>query len=123
MSQNIDNRSYVLKLALIALVVNVGHSVALPSYVHLHTDDEIRTSDFVMVNKPRLCTKHNSSNVLIAIKTSPKNIDQRNALRESWIPLVVNESIPYVFVMGMTTNETLLEELLNEDYEYGEKVV
>lgn len=57
----------------------------LPDYVHVHSATELRESDFVMLNKPHLCDAHPDKNLIIAIKTSPKNSEQRDLIRNSWL--------------------------------------
>lgn len=85
----------------------------VPGYVHLHNQDEIHESNFVLLDEPQLCPS-SSSNLLIAIKTSPTNRVQRDAVRQTWLVTAKQLNIPHVFVMGSTKDEKVLDSVLDE---------
>jgi hypothetical protein len=97
----------------------------LPDYVHLHTMEEIAETNYVLLDKFDICnsSENSSSGIIIAIKTSPMNRDQRNSLRKTWLVEVVEHRIPYVFVMGAPTDQELVEELLMEDKTHNDLLI
>ncbi len=97
----------------------------LPDYVHLHTMEEIAETNYVLLDKFDICnsSENSSSGIIIAIKTSPMNRDQRNSLRKTWLVEVMKHRIPYVFVMGAPTDEKLVEKLLMEDKTHNDLLI
>ena len=111
----------------LCLLIVFAHDVSsdLPSYVHLHTLDEIAETSYVLLDKPELCKSsgNNRDDLLIAIKTAPGNRDQRNILRQSWLIDVMEHRILYIFVLGATIDERLTEEILIEDRTYNDLII
>ena len=97
----------------------------LPTYVHLHTQDEVIEANHVLLDKPNLCDHHRTSqnNIVVAVKTAPSNGVQRNILRATWLRELVEYSIPYVFVLGSSIDERVVQALVAEDDMYKDLII
>ncbi|UJR11121.1 hypothetical protein I4U23_015303 [Adineta vaga] len=97
----------------------------IPNYVHLHTSEEIMETNYVILHKLNLCKdfQYTNSQLFIAIKSSTKNSHQRQLVRQTWLPEVLQYHIPYVFVLGSTNDGELLEKLLEEDKQYHDLII
>jgi len=97
----------------------------LPTYVHLHTPEEINETNYVILDKPNICNKTRSTedDLIIAIKTAAHDHIQRNYIRQAWLTEVRKLNIAYVFILGSVTNDTLLRKLLREDSRYNGLVI
>ncbi|KAI1308951.1 Lactosylceramide 1,3-N-acetyl-beta-D-glucosaminyltransferase A [Halotydeus destructor] len=99
-------------------------SPALPDYVHLHTEQEVKESNYVLLNKEHLCDDEQlNQDLLIAIKTPPLAQGQRDAIRNSWLKIAEQLKVPHVFVIGYSTNTTIIDDLIAEDYSYHDLIV
>lgn len=110
---------------LIFIVYVQGVYSKLPNYVRLHTLEDIIETNYVVLNKLNLCndSQNVSSSLLIAIKTAPVNRDQRDIVRQTWLVDVIEHQIPYIFVLGSTTDGKLLDELLLEDILHNDLLI
>lgn len=91
--------------------------MGLPNYVHVHTVEEIIETNYVILNQLNVCenSENLNSSLLIAIKTAPANRYERDILRRTWLIDAKERQIPYIFVLGFTTDEKLFDELLKEN--------
>jgi len=99
--------------------------MVLPNYVHLHTIEEIEETKCILLDKLNVCEDSQSANdsLLIAIKTAPINRDQRDILRKTWLAEAIEHQVPYIFVLGSTTDEKLLDELLIENILHNDLLI
>src|SRR5947209_3106482 len=104
--------------SLMPLINSLSNS--LPNYVHLHTAEEIRETEFINVNKPDLCKNSTDQHLLIAVKTAPDHLEQRDLIRSSWLN---GTKVPHVFVLGMTTDKELLKEIIEEDRVHQDLII
>ena len=97
----------------------------LPSYVHLHTTEEIMETEYVMLDKLDVCkdSQNIGNGLLVAIKSASVNRKQREIIRQTWLPFVIEYQIPYIFVLGSTTDEKLFIELLMEDKVHNDLLI
>ncbi|CAF2254575.1 unnamed protein product [Rotaria magnacalcarata] len=115
-----DLSLHIIWCELFALLLSVYAPIAdaeLPEYVHVHTLEELLETRYVLLDNSNVCQDSHSDSrkLLIAIKTAPTNHYQREVLRQSWLTEAVKYHIPYVFVLGFTTDEKVLNELLMEN--------
>lgn len=118
--------SYCYSCIIIIIIISLCPTYAsLPEYVHAHTMEEIAETNYVLLDKVDLCQSSGNSNVslLIAIKTSPANREQRSVIRRTWLIEVMEHRIPYIFVIGNTKDQQLTEELLIEDKTYNDLLI
>jgi hypothetical protein len=108
----------------LATLTHVTFSM-LPSYVHLHTAEEIMETQYTVLNKLNICLDSvtTQQSLLIAIKTSPANYEQRNILRKTWLIDVINNDMSYIFVLGSTTDKTLSDKILREDKDHEDLLI
>ncbi|CAF0862723.1 unnamed protein product [Adineta steineri] len=64
-----------------------------------------------------------NNRILIAIKTAANNYIQRQIVRQTWLIEVKEHHIPYVFVLGSTNDEKLIDEILDEDNIYNDLLI
>ena len=97
----------------------------LPTYVHVHTPEEINETNYIILDKPNICNKTRSTedDLIIAIKTAAHADVQRHCLRQTWLTEVKKLNISYVFVLGSVTDEILLQKLLLEDNKYNDLIM
>ncbi|UJR11170.1 hypothetical protein I4U23_015351 [Adineta vaga] len=84
----------------------------------------METND-VVLHKLNLCkdSQYTNSQLFIAIKSSTKNFHQRQLVRQTWLPEVLQYHIPYVFVLRSTDDGELLDKLLKEDKQYHDLIM
>ena len=113
-------------LILIWLIARIQrNSAVLPRYVHVHTPAEIMEMNYVVLHQVSLCedSQYAQSQLFIAIKSAVNNLNQRQLVRQTWIPEVIRYRIPYVFMLGSTNDEELLEKLLAENRNYHDLMI
>ena len=107
---------FILQMVIIMVCFQEAQGELL-NYVHLHTQEELVDTNYVLLDKPTLWEDSCCAidNILVAIKTTPSNRLQRKARRVTWVLELVKHSIPYLFVLGSSSNGTVVQELLAED--------
>ncbi|CAF0986014.1 unnamed protein product [Adineta steineri] len=111
---------------ILTIIVSIQELHAkLPDYVHVHTFEEIIETNYVLLDKLNLCddSKNMNNRILIAIKTAANNYIQRQIVRQTWLIEVKEHHIPYVFVLGSTNDEKLIDEILDEDNIYNDLLI
>ncbi|CAF1115380.1 unnamed protein product [Adineta ricciae] len=116
------NRIFIL----IWLITRIQqNSAVLPSYVHVHTPAEIMEINYVVLHQVSLCedSQYADSQLFIAIKSAVNNLNQRELVRQTWLPEVIRYRIPYVFMLGSTNDEEMFEKLLVENRNYHDLII
>ncbi|CAF4161700.1 unnamed protein product [Adineta steineri] len=126
------SKNYLYSLAMnyafliLTIIVFIQELYAkLPDYVHVHTFEEIIETNYVLLDKLNICDdlKNMNNRILIAIKTAANNYIQRQIVRQTWLIEVKEHHIPYVFVLGSTNDEKLIDEILDEDNIYNDLLI
>jgi hypothetical protein len=111
---------------IIWMMIQKTLTIALPSYVHVHTAAEMKETTGILLDKVDLCQKEmklRRNDLLILIKAAPENVRQRILLRETLLSAAIKYHVPYAFVFGSSTNISQMTRLLEEDKQYGDIII
>ncbi|CAF1660784.1 unnamed protein product [Adineta ricciae] len=102
-----------------------GTYMGLSPSMRIPTIQDLNETNFVILNKINVCENlpNTTHPLLIAIKSAPDHRLQRNVLRLTWLKELTQHHIPYIFILGATTDENLLRDIALEDLEYQDLVM
>lgn len=100
---------------------NIKNNDQLQRSLEVFNCSECFKHDFrYLINNAKVCEDESSIDLLFLIFTVHKNVQERNALRKTWLTFTKNNTgtVRYVFLLGYINNPSLNEAVVKENEQY-----